>query len=273
MLNTMKYLAFGIAVLLFSACNEHVDGPMFDVEPSPMVDTSITPFPAQEAALSKVEEYYLNATDNLEPSVSKGTPGNGSLENGKLMPFSGPNFQYFDTLSYLKGRAYTNAKTRDCILAAYQRLETEVPAHKFVVMECSHENGGKLWPHRTHQNGLSVDFMMPKLKDGKPFTELDTIGAAHYFLTFNKSGQWSEDQAVSINFDLVAQHILELHNVAGEHGLAIKKVIIKTELKDELYATPHGQVLEELEIYVVKSLTPKVNALHDDHYHVDFEEL
>jgi penicillin-insensitive murein endopeptidase len=268
-----KHIAVVLVTLFAFACNESVEVPTDDIIVPETVDTTFAPLGAQEVTLSEVEEYYLKHADDFKPSTSLGTPGKGSLENAKLMPFSGPNFQYFDTLSYTEGRAFTNGKTRNCLLDAYKQLQTDVPSRTFFVMECSTKRGGKLWPHRTHQNGLSVDFMMPLTKSGQPFVDLDTIGAKHYFLSFNKSGLWMKDQSVSIDFDLVAQHILELHNAGEKNGLGISKVIINTDLKPEFYATPHGQIVKDLEIYVVKSLTPTINALHDDHYHIDFVEL
>ena len=53
----------------------------------------------------------------------------------------------------------------------------------------------------------------------------------------------------------------------------IQKVIIKVELKDELFEGEYGKKLKESGIYIVKSLSPTINALHDDHYHVDFKEM
>ena len=50
-------------------------------------------------------------------------------------------------------------------------------------------------------------------------------------------------------------------------------MIFKIELKDKLYATPNGQLLKKSGIYLAQQLTPLINGLHDDHYHVDFEEM
>ena len=222
---------------------------------------------------SDVEIYATQHPDNTEPSVSHGTVGNGTLENGKLMPFSGPNFMYFDALSYTNGRAYTNGAVKAAILGAYKRLETEVPGRQFGLMECSQEHGGKIMGHRTHQNGLGVDFMMPKIKHNKPYYKLDSTGAAHYFLEFDNHGRYLRDPEISIDFDLVARHILALDSEARTHGHKVAKVIIKIELKDELFATEQGKLLKESGIYVVRGLTPAVNAMHDEHYHIDFAPL
>ncbi len=118
---------------------------------------------------TSVEEYAAQFPDDGKPSQAVGTAGNGSLKNGKLLPFSGPNFEYFDALSYCSGRAFAHSSVKATILGAYKRMETTVPGRHFGLMECAHQHGGKLSPHRTHQNGMSVDFMMPLLKDGVPY--------------------------------------------------------------------------------------------------------
>jgi len=58
---------------------------------------------------------------------------------------------------------------------------------------------------------------------------------------------------VKIEFDLIAERILILEEQSRKNGLKIKKVIIKTELKDELFATPNGKKLKANGIYVVKA--------------------
>lgn len=222
---------------------------------------------------SKIEKYINDNKDNELASISKGSVSEGSLTNGKLFPFSGPNFHYFDTLSYINSRAYLNNKVKEAVLETYTDLKNEFPDRQFCIMECSNKHGGKIIPHRTHQNGLSIDFMVPLIKNQKPYYGLDTIARKHYFLEFNEKGQYSFDTSISIDFDLIAKHILLLNKQLNKQKLKISKVIFKIELKDKLYATPNGQLLKKSGIYFAQQLTPLINGLHDDHYHVDFEEM
>ena len=222
---------------------------------------------------NKIEQYVKNHPNNNLKSTSAGSVSNGNLKNGKLIPFQGSNFKYFDETSYLSGRAFLNSKVLKTVIGGYNQLETLYPSRTFQIMECAHEHGGKLWPHRTHQNGLSVDFMMPKLKNGIPYYGLDSLGTQHYWLSFNNNGKYEKDTSISIDFELIAHHILTLQKEAKKQGLKIAKVIIKTELKEELYYGQFGQKLKTSGIYIVKSLTPAINALHDEHYHIDFKEI
>jgi len=227
----------------------------------------------QDQSSDRIKVYISGNKDNSSPSTSTGTVSDGKLINGKLFPFQGANYQYFDTTSYINNRAFLNDKIRTVATGSYKQLEKEIPDRKFFIMECSNKNGGQIFPHRTHQNGLSIDFMMPLIKGNKPFYGLDTIGANHYWLDFDNEGKYSGDKNIAIDFDLVARQILSLETHARNNGYKIQKVIIKTEFKNLIFASPHGKKLKESNIYLVKSLTPMINSLHDDHFHIDFEIL
>ena len=221
----------------------------------------------------KITDFYSKNKENNQSSISKGTVSNGHLENGKLIPYFGKNFRYFDTESYLSSRAYTNNEVYSIIIDSYKELEAEEPNRFFYLMELSNKEGGKIFPHRTHQNGLSVDFMIPKIKDNKPFYGLDTLGKDHYFLNFNNNGEYDQDTTIKADFNLIAKHIIILNKQAKNHGYKISKVILKLEYKDKLFSTEYGKLLEKSGIYFAKNLTPLINNLHDDHYHIDFEKL
>lgn len=222
--------------------------------------------------IDKVKEYQKSHSEN-NSSNSIGSVSNGKLENGSLIPFSGPNFIYFDTSSYLSGRAFTHSTVSSIIISAYDEMLKQGSEHHFQLMELSNEHGGKIFPHRTHQNGTSADFMMPLIKGNEPCYKYDSLGVGHYLMDFDDNGCVTGDSAVQINFDLVAQHILALEKSARNEGMKISKVIIKTSLKDELFATKHGRELKRSGIYVVRGLKPLINDLHDDHYHIDFTPL
>jgi penicillin-insensitive murein endopeptidase len=228
-----------------------------------------TPPPAE---LSEVEQYFQAHVQDSLPGISRGAVHSGSLVNGTVVPFAGENFIYFDTSSYLAGRAHTRPDVSASIQEAYAAMKT-LSDHRFVLMELSLPEGGEIMPHRTHQNGLSADFMTPLLRKNVRFTDLDLEGAPHYLLDFDAQGRWTEDAEVHIDFDLVAAHLLALQKAAKKHKLKIQKVIWKMELRDELYTTPNGKELAKSGIYITQNLTPLINRLHDDHYHVDFEVI
>lgn len=218
----------------------------------------------------EIMEYMQLKSNDDTASAAVGTVGNGTLQHAKLMPYKGRNFIYFDRASYLAGRGFLHSSVRKSILTTYDSLSRSLPHRYFNIMECSNEQGGEMFPHKTHQNGMSIDFMMPLIQNNKPYYGLDTIGAAHYALNFDDDGRYTRDTSISIDFNLVARKILLLDYFARLNGLNIFKVIIKIELKDELFNTEYGKLLKASGIYVVHGLSPLINALHDDHYHIDF---
>lgn len=226
--------------------------------------------PINQDSLDIIAFYASHAKSEVSQSV--GSVSNGKLINGKLMPFYGPNFTYFDKESYFALRGCTSDKVRDIILAAYDKMNLVAPERHFYLMEMSNECGGEIYPHRTHQNGLSVDFMMPKLRNNAPCYDLDTIGAQHYFLTFTDEGACIEDTLIVIDFEMIAKHILKVQETAIEEGYSISKVIIKLEYKKKLFDTPSGKMLAKSGIYFAQNLTPLINSIHDDHYHIDFKK-
>lgn len=218
-----------------------------------------------------VVNYFASNCCSISPSVSKGTPSSGSLKNGVLIPYIGENYFYFDSLSYKCGRAYVHSNVRDLLIAAFDSLYTLMPGRYFGIMECSAKNGGELKPHKTHQNGLSVDLMVPKIKDGKPYLGLDTLGIDHYLLDFDKSGRYSEDESVSIDFETMAREILVIKTLATQYKLTIEKIIFQIALKDDLFAGKNGQKLKDSGIYFAQNLPFLIDILHDDHFHIDFK--
>jgi penicillin-insensitive murein DD-endopeptidase len=139
-------------------------------------------------------------------------------------------------------------------------------------MECSTRNGGKTLLHRTHRNGLSADFMVPKIKNGKQTKFYDRLGLWHYLLGFDTLGRLIFDHKVSIDFETLGKHIIALDNAAKKNGLVISKVILRLDLKDDFYETESGLEIKRRGIYFAKRLPKIVDSLHDDHYHVDFKK-
>ena len=207
---------------------------------------------------------------NSGVSKSLGKVHKGSLKNAYKLDWKLGNTVFFSKFSYyILGRAYVNSDVYHTIYNAHEALEKLHPKRKFIVMECSRKKGGRMYPHRTHQNGLSVDFFAPMIKKNKS-KHFKALGYYRYLLNFDNKGKRKN---VEIDFDGMAEHILILEKYARMNNLRIKKVIFKTDLKDKLYATEHGKQLKKSGIYLAMNLTPQLNKLHDDHYHIDFEVI
>jgi penicillin-insensitive murein DD-endopeptidase len=205
-------------------------------------------------------------------SETIGTPGNGSLKNAYQIKYKTNNSRYFSFTSfYLVGTGFVHSKLYQTLLDSYNECETTCPGIKFRTMECSLKKGGKTLIHRTHRNGLSIDFMVPKVKNEKQVKTYDRIGLLHYLLNFDSNGRLKMNKMVSIDFETMGKHIIALDNAARKNGLAISKVILNIDLKDDFYSTKSGKEVKRRGIYFARNLSKTIDMVHDDHYHVDFK--
>jgi penicillin-insensitive murein DD-endopeptidase len=208
------------------------------------------------------------ALESSAPSVSVGRKAAGRLEHGKRLPTSGPNFRAYSRLGALLGRNSVHGDVRATIVDAYGELERTQPGVTFVYGETGWPSGGRIRPHRTHQNGLSADFMVP-VRDaaGAPRTLGTTPWRRFGYATeFDADGRAG---GLRIDLDAVAAHLLALEHAAAKHGLAIELVIFAPELRDRLARTKQGRdVVRRLPF-----MQGRAWVRHDEHYHVDFRRL
>ncbi len=96
-----------------------------------------------------------------DDSLCYGTPAHRRVAHAKRLPASGSNFRAYSRVGVSLGRTYTHARVAYAIVDAYESLVRSAAAKIFVYGEAGFAKGGPFKPHRTHQNGLSVDFMVP----------------------------------------------------------------------------------------------------------------
>ncbi len=94
-------------------------------------------------------------------SICYGTTAQGKLENGWQLPSSGANYEAYSLIGVAAGRNYVHSSVYHAVEDAYRLLESTQPNKHFVYGETGWANGGTFKPHKTHQNGLSVDFFVP----------------------------------------------------------------------------------------------------------------
>ena len=123
-------------------------------------------------------------------SICYGTPENGSLEKAWKLPADGVNFQAYSSLGIELGRTYVHSKVFRVVVDAYQELAEARPRTVYVYGETSAKNGGKFRPHKSHQNGLSVDFMVPVLNSDGGSIPLPTglLNKFGYGIEFSDAG-------------------------------------------------------------------------------------
>lgn len=161
---------------------------------------------------------------------------------------------------------YVHNLVREAVLGAYANVRKTMPDKTYGYGETGFAHGGIIRPHRTHQAGLSVDFMVPVLNDANrsvplPSTPMNKFG---YGLKFDEQGRIP---GFRIDFDAMAKHLYQISIAAHQYGLTIERVIFDRGLMDRLFSNSrHGEELRRTMPFMRKLLWIR----HDEHYHIDF---
>lgn len=205
------------------------------------------------------------ALEDDAPSRSHGTPANGRLDNGKRLPSRGENFRAYSSLGTLLGRNSVHHAVRDTIVDAYADLAVTRPGSRFVYAETGWPSGGRFRPHRTHRNGMAVDFHVPVVDSGDDSRWLPTHpwNQWGYGLEFDAEGRLGE---LRIDFEAMAAHLGALDAAARENGLRIEVVIFDPPLHAALFAVDGMAALRTRIRFSPRAAWVR----HDEHYHVVF---
>lgn len=200
-----------------------------------------------------------------ETSICYGTTSKGKLVSGVQLPKEGNNYEGYSSVARIAGRTYVHSEVKKIIINAYKNLETEQPNKVYKYAETGFKEGGQFKPHKTHRNGLSVDFMTPVTNmDGKsvhlPTHPLNKFG---YDIEFDKSNKYDE---FLIDYEALAAHIVMLHRETKALGYDLWRVIFDPKLQPELYKTKYGSYLKKN----IQFSKKRSWVRHDEHYHIDF---
>ncbi len=206
------------------------------------------------------------AFDGTEVSRSVGTPAAGSLTHRHPIPPSGPGYVTYSYLGSALGRQYVHGAVRDLLVEALAASVKTRPDRRFVIGETGWPSGGSFWPHKGHENGLSVDVFVPvRDKEGRardvscwPWNRFG------YGLEFDREGKLGD---LHIDFDDLAGLLAEIGARAPAFGLRVQQIILAPELVPLLLASPTGRTLGALASAIQRQ---PVWWRHDEHVHVDF---
>jgi penicillin-insensitive murein DD-endopeptidase len=190
---------------------------------------------------------------------------NGRVENAVSLPMEGHNFVRLSRGPVTAGRVYVHAVVHDILMDAFAALADERPRIRWVYGETGLAQGGPMPPHKTHQNGLSVDLFVPVLdKDGNSvqFRNRPDNGFG-YQVDFDASGHNSTHQ---IDHAGLAELLYQLHSAARKRGSGLALVVFQRELRGRLFDTGRGRWLKENIPFPIWDDSVR----HDDHIHVDF---
>ena len=210
---------------------------------------------------------FLTISTNAFSSQSTcyGTTSDGRLENGQELPASGANFESYSIVARMAGRTYVHSAVETIIINSYKALETDQPDKVYKYAETGFKEGGKFSPHKTHKNGLSVDFMTPVINAEGVSAHFSTtpFNRFGYDVEFDEKNRYKE---FTIDYVALAAHIVALHKEARSQGYNLWRVIFDPELQPELYKTKYADYLRKN----IKFSKKRSWVRHDEHYHVDF---
>jgi penicillin-insensitive murein endopeptidase len=198
-------------------------------------------------------------------SVCYGTPSKGRLEQGVQLPDAGANFEPYSSLGVALGRTYVHSRVEQVVSAAYSSLVQATPDVRYMYGESGWKEGGRIKPHRTHQNGLAVDFMVP-VRDAKSNSVLLPTGITNkfgYSIEFDARGRFKN---LTVDFDAIAEHLYSLHQAAKTKGVRLDRVIFEPTFIPKLYETKRGDFIKTN----INFMKGQAWVRHDEHYHVDF---
>lgn len=202
---------------------------------------------------------------HAQESQCFGTVSKGRIEHSVQLPLKGSNYQAYSELAAAAGRTYVHGVIAGVLQDSYRALSQSSPDSRFVYGETGLAQGGTFKPHKTHQNGLSVDFFVPVRNAQNQPTTLPISASNHfgYDIEFDAQGRY---EAYHIDFTAAAEHLYQLHQAAQRRGAGIALVIIDTAYLPRLLATPRGPYLRQH----LPFMKGKPWVRHDEHYHVDF---
>lgn len=207
----------------------------------------------------------LFGPDEDRQSICFGSTSNGHLKNGVPLALSGSNFKSYTILGKLLRRTYVHSTVKSVVETTYHKIYISRPDLRYMYGETGFPEGGRFKPHRTHQNGLSVDFITPVLNQKKQSVYLPThiFNQFGYKIDFNNKGQYRK---LSIDFNALGLHLKTLDQTARVKGIWIQRVFFDPRLQPALFNTEYGPYLKAH----LKFNSKRQWVRHDDHYHVDF---
>ncbi len=203
-----------------------------------------------------------------EPSQCFGRPGKGRVDNAVKLPLAGANFTAYSKIAAAAGRTWVHSATAQVVLSAYAASARSMPDVHYVYGETGLKEGGRFRPHRTHQNGLSVDFFVPVRDAAGKSVPLPTNVTQRfgYDIEFDAAGRY---QQYRIDFPALAEHLYQLDIAARTAGAPIAQVILDPAFMAPLLSTPRGPHIKRH----INFMKGKPWVRHDEHFHVDFSAI
>lgn len=206
---------------------------------------------------------------------------------------SGDGFASYSSVLAAFGRQYVRRDVRLTLEDAFAERHRAEPRRSFVLGETGLRTGGTLWPHASHQRGLSVDVFVPLVDAARAPIQLShqPWNLWGYCRHFDETGRYagtrweaaprrvpllgrvspcptsSEASLTRIDFDATARLLSAIHRAARAHGLEVRAIILAPEYLPRLFGAAGGRELGPL---AAKFVRHPVWVRHDEHLHIEF---
>ncbi|MFK8011742.1 MAG: penicillin-insensitive murein endopeptidase [Marinicellaceae bacterium] len=209
---------------------------------------------------------FLSSHVFSQSSECYGISSDGFIKNSVQLPSEGDNYVIYHKFGSILGRNHVHSKVASILINSYEKIHQKHPDLVYKYAETGWKNGGNFKPHKTHQNGLSVDFMVPVRDEFNQSVQLPTTVSNKfgYAIEFNKKGEFKN---YKIDYESMALHIVELDKEARLQGIKLKRVIFAPELRQHLFKTSQANYLNKNIVFMKN----KAWVRHDEHYHIDFD--
>lgn len=195
-------------------------------------------------------------------SQCHGTVAQGRIDGAVKLPLEGPNFRAYSPLAASLGRTHVHERIAAVLVQAFATLQREQPDLRLVYGETGKPRGGPMPPHRTHQNGLSVDLFVPVRDAAGRSVPLPTPVSLRfgYDIEFDAQGRWKDHR---IDFQALGAWLRALREAGQAQRAPIARVILEPAYQARVIA-----LAPELQSLPWMKAKPWVR--HDEHFHVDF---
>lgn len=199
-------------------------------------------------------------------STCFGSPGHGCIDDAVALPLTGPDFIAYSDSPITSGSQFVHASVAAIVQDAFADLRQRHPGVMFMFGETGLAGGGPFKPHKTHQNGLSVDFFVPVRDLQGRSVLLPTVlnNRYGYDIEFDIEGRYVNYR---IDFPALAEYLHALHRAAARHKAGFKLVILEPAYVNRLMNTDRGAYLRKH----VRFMRSKPWVRHDEHFHIDFD--
>jgi len=209
---------------------------------------------------------------------------------------SGDGFESYSTVLMALGRQYVRREVRLTIQEAFAERHQTDSRSSFVLGETGLRDGGKLWPHASHQRGTSVDIFLPLVDAERAPARLshEPWNLWGYCRYFDEAGRYAgtrweaparvipvlgrvspcpvsraslDDGLIQIDFDETARLVAAVDRSARAHGLEVRALILAPEYVSRVLGSKAGR---ELGPIASKFVRHPVWIRHDEHIHIEF---